>query len=196
MRSDLIHLLTEFEIGVPNVSAAVDDKLFLGVSWTFLNHWTRLTHCRFLLGMTSRVSIYRMCCKCYKCSALAVVDGNSTFLYFTLKVARRNGINCNKQFSMVIIRIGSTANGRRTIFAENCSSYRDGSDHFCACHLGAVFGTTPAGSAARRRPAIAGQCGRARGSFTSWFLCFKAINEKCAPTTWFTRLRGTIWAQL
>ena len=37
MQSDLIHLLTEFEIGVPNVSAAVDDKLFLGVSWTFLN---------------------------------------------------------------------------------------------------------------------------------------------------------------
>ena len=32
MRSDLIHLLTEFEIGVANVSAAVDDKLFLGVS--------------------------------------------------------------------------------------------------------------------------------------------------------------------
>ena len=32
MQSDLIHLLTEFEIGVPNVSAAVDDKLFLGVS--------------------------------------------------------------------------------------------------------------------------------------------------------------------
>ena len=28
----LIHLLTEFEIGVPNESAAVDDKLFLGVS--------------------------------------------------------------------------------------------------------------------------------------------------------------------
>ena len=29
--------MTEFEIGVPNVSAAVDDKLFSGVSWTFLN---------------------------------------------------------------------------------------------------------------------------------------------------------------
>ena len=37
MRSDLIHFLTEFEIGVPNVSAVIDDKLFLGVSWTFLN---------------------------------------------------------------------------------------------------------------------------------------------------------------
>ena len=32
MRNDLIHLLTEFEIGAPNVSPAVDDKLFLGVS--------------------------------------------------------------------------------------------------------------------------------------------------------------------
>ena len=53
--------------------------------------------------MTSRVSIYLMCCKCYKLSALAAVDGNSTFLNFTLKVARRNGVNCNKQFSMVII---------------------------------------------------------------------------------------------
>ena len=30
MRSDLIHLLTEFEIGVPNVSAAVDDKIVYG----------------------------------------------------------------------------------------------------------------------------------------------------------------------
>ena len=47
------------------------------------------------------------------------------------------------------------------------STYRDGPDHFCTCHLGAVFGTTPAGSAARRRPAIAGQCRRARGGFTS-----------------------------
>ena len=34
----VIHLLTDFEIGVRKVSAAVDDKLFLGVSWTFLNH--------------------------------------------------------------------------------------------------------------------------------------------------------------
>ena len=95
MRSDLIHLLTELEIGVPKVSAAVDDKLFLGVSWTFLNHWTHLTHCRFLLYITSRVSIYRMCCKCYKLSALAAVDGNSTFRNFTLNVARRKGAYCN-----------------------------------------------------------------------------------------------------
>ena len=49
--------------------------------------------------------MYRMCCKCYKLSALAVMDGNSTFLYFTLKVARRNGVNCNKQFSVVIIML-------------------------------------------------------------------------------------------
>ena len=55
--------------------------------------------------MTSRVSIYRMCCKCYKLSALAAVDGNSAFHNFTLKVARQNGINCNRQFSMVIIML-------------------------------------------------------------------------------------------
>ena len=55
--------------------------------------------------MNSRVSIYRMCCKCYKLSALAVVAGNLTFLNFTLKVARRNGVDCNKQFSMVIIML-------------------------------------------------------------------------------------------
>ena len=55
--------------------------------------------------MISRVYIYRMCCKCYKFIALAAVDGNSTFLNFTLKVARRNGVNCNKQFSMVIIML-------------------------------------------------------------------------------------------
>ena len=36
MRGDLIHLLTEFEIGVPNVSAAGDDKLFLGCHEHFL----------------------------------------------------------------------------------------------------------------------------------------------------------------
>ena len=112
----VIHLLTEFEIGVPNVSAAVDNKLFLGVSWTFLNHWTRLTHCRLLLDMTSRVSIYRMCCKCYELSALAAVAGNSTFLNITLKVARRNGVNCNKQFAMVIhlfsLRIGTFSTER------------------------------------------------------------------------------------
>ena len=46
-----------------------------------------------------------MCCKCYKLSALAVVDGNSTFRNFTLKVARQNGVNCNRQFSMVIIML-------------------------------------------------------------------------------------------
>ena len=46
--------------------------------------------------MTLRVS---------RLSALAAVDGNSTFLHFTLKVARRNGVNCNKQFSMVIIML-------------------------------------------------------------------------------------------
>ena len=44
-----------------------------------------------------------MCCKCYKLSALAAVDGNSTFRNFTLKVARRKGVNCNRQFSMVIV---------------------------------------------------------------------------------------------
>ena len=55
--------------------------------------------------MTSRVSIYRMCCKCYKLSALAAVDSNSTFRNFTLKVARQNGVNCNGQFSMVIIML-------------------------------------------------------------------------------------------
>ena len=43
--------------------------------------------------------------KCYKLSALAVVAGNLTFLNFTLKVARRNGVDCNKQFSMVIIML-------------------------------------------------------------------------------------------
>ena len=82
------------------------------------------------------------------------------------------------------------------IFEDIDLTYRDGPDHFCTCHLGAVFGTTPAGSAARRRPAIAGQCGRARGGFTSWFLYFKTINKKYAPTTRFTRLRGTIWTRL
>ena len=46
-----------------------------------------------------------MCCKCYRLSALAAVDGNSTFLNFTLKVARRNVVNCNKQLSMVIIML-------------------------------------------------------------------------------------------
>ena len=46
-----------------------------------------------------------MCCQCYKLSALAAVDGNSTFLNLTLKVSRRNGVNCNKQFSMVIIML-------------------------------------------------------------------------------------------
>ena len=46
-----------------------------------------------------------MCCKCYRLSALAAVDGNTTFLNFTLNVARRNGVNCNKQFSMVIIML-------------------------------------------------------------------------------------------
>ena len=46
-----------------------------------------------------------MCCKCYKFSALAAVDDNSTFLNLIFKVARRNGVNCNKQFSMVIIML-------------------------------------------------------------------------------------------
>ena len=46
-----------------------------------------------------------MCFKCYKLSALAVVAGNLTFLNFALKVARRNGVDCNKQFSMVIIML-------------------------------------------------------------------------------------------
>ena len=36
MRNGLIYLLTEFEIGVPNVSAAVDDTLFLGCHEHFL----------------------------------------------------------------------------------------------------------------------------------------------------------------
>ena len=44
-----------------------------------------------------------MYCKCYKLSVLTAVDGNSTFRNFTLKVARRNEVNCNRQFSMVII---------------------------------------------------------------------------------------------
>ena len=36
---------------------------------------------------------------------LAAVAGNLTFLNFTLKVARRNGVDCNKQFSMVIVML-------------------------------------------------------------------------------------------
>ena len=68
--------------------------------------------------MTSRVSIYRMCCKCYKLSALAAVDGNSTFLNFTLKVARRNGVNCNKQFSMVIIMLFFLSQARSVVGLE------------------------------------------------------------------------------
>ena len=83
-----------------------------------VNHWTHLTHCRFLVDMTSRVSIYRMCCKCYRLSALAAVDGNSTFLNFTLKVARRNGVNCNKQLSMVIIMLFFLRQVRRVIGLE------------------------------------------------------------------------------
>ena len=63
--------------------------------------------------MTLRVSIYRMCCKCYRLSALAAVDGNSTFLNFTLKVAWRNGVNCNKQFSFVIIMLFFSPSGKK-----------------------------------------------------------------------------------
>ena len=68
--------------------------------------------------MTSRVSIYRMCCKCYKLSALAAVTGNLTFLNFTLKVARRNGVDCNKQFSMVIIMLFFLGQARSVIGLE------------------------------------------------------------------------------
>ena len=68
--------------------------------------------------MTSRVSINQMCCKCYKLSALAVVDGNSTFRKFTLKVARQNGVNCNRQFSMVIIMLFFLRQARSVIGLE------------------------------------------------------------------------------
>ena len=68
--------------------------------------------------MTLRVSIYRMCCKCYKLSALAAADGNSTFLNFTLKVTRRNGVNCNKQFSMVIIMLFFLSQARSVVGLE------------------------------------------------------------------------------
>ena len=68
--------------------------------------------------MTSRVSIYRMCCKCYKLSALAAVDGNSTSRNFTLKVARRNGVNCNRHFSMVIIMLFFLRQARSVIGLE------------------------------------------------------------------------------
>ena len=61
-----------------------------------------------------------MCCKCYKLSALAVVDGNSTFLYFTLKVARRNGVNCNKQFSMVIIMLFFSKSSKKCCMSGVC----------------------------------------------------------------------------
>ena len=59
-----------------------------------------------------------MCCKCYKLSALASVDGNSTFRNFTLKVARRNGVNCNRQFSMVIIMLFFLRQARSVIGLE------------------------------------------------------------------------------
>ena len=59
-----------------------------------------------------------MCCKCYKLSALAAVDGNSTFRNFTLKVARRNGVNCNRQFSMAIIMLFFIRQARSVIGME------------------------------------------------------------------------------
>ena len=59
-----------------------------------------------------------MCCKRYKLSALAVVAGNLTFLNFTLKVARRNGVDCNKQFSMVIIMLFFLGQARSVIGLE------------------------------------------------------------------------------
>ena len=59
-----------------------------------------------------------MCCKCYKLSALAAVDGSSTFRNFTLKVARRNGVNCNRQFSMVIIMLFFLREARSVIGLE------------------------------------------------------------------------------
>ena len=62
--------------------------------------------------------MYRMCCKCCKLSALAAVDGNSTFRNFTLKVARRNGVNCNRQFSMVIIMLFFLRQARSVIGLE------------------------------------------------------------------------------
>ena len=62
--------------------------------------------------------MHRMCCKCYKLSALAAVDGNPTFRNFTLKVARRNGVNCNKQFSMVIIMLFFSRQARSVISLE------------------------------------------------------------------------------
>ena len=68
--------------------------------------------------MTSRVSIYRMCCKCYKLSALDAVNGNSTFLNFTLKVARRNGVICNRHFSMVIIMLFFLSQAKSVIGLE------------------------------------------------------------------------------
>ena len=68
--------------------------------------------------MTSRVSIYRMRCKCYKLSALVAVAGNSTFLNLTLKVAWRNGVNCNKQFSMVIIMLFFLSQARSVVGLE------------------------------------------------------------------------------
>ena len=68
--------------------------------------------------MTSRVSIYGMCCKCYKLIALAAVDGNSTFRNFTLKVARRNGVDCSRQFSMAIIMLFFLRQARSAISLE------------------------------------------------------------------------------
>ena len=59
-----------------------------------------------------------MCCKCYKLSALAAVDGNSPFRNFTLKGAWRNGIDCNEQFSMVIIMLFFLCQARSVIGLE------------------------------------------------------------------------------
>ena len=59
-----------------------------------------------------------MCCKCHKLSALAAVDGNSTFRNFTLKVGRRNGVNCNRQFSIVIIMLFFLRQARSVIGLE------------------------------------------------------------------------------
>ena len=59
-----------------------------------------------------------MCCKCYKVSALTAVAGSSTFLNFTLKVALRNGVNCNKQFSMGIIMLFFLSQARSVVGLE------------------------------------------------------------------------------
>ena len=70
--------------------------------------------------MTSRVSINRMCCQSYKLSALAAVDDNSTFRNFTLEVARQNGVNCNRQFSMEIIMLFFSPSSKKCYRSGMC----------------------------------------------------------------------------